>query len=203
MANIDLNDLMFRAQEELDEVLRVVQEKGAKHFQNAFAIAAGALVVSYILIYRSTAAKLTNLHNDINNEQGRVNSAKSYADLRVRLLDLYTKMPRPEKKDGWLFDRLLQTASAQGVVLDKIGSQTEFPGKDYSILTITITAHMTYAQMGKWLEAIENQVPTLLVTQISYAKPEGKPGAVSTTGPATNDVSMEISTVMPKTIRPL
>jgi hypothetical protein len=200
MAQIDLNDLIFRVQEELSDVSRVVQEKGWKHFQNAFLLAGGAFVISYILIYRGTASKLETLQRDIKNEQGRVDSAKSYANLRTRLQDLYAQMPRPEKKDGWLFDRLLQTASGQGIVLDKIGGQIESQAKDCSILTIQITAHMTYVQMGKWLQALENQTPTLMVTAIQYAKPEGGRQAASL-GP--NDVTMEISTVIPKTIRPL
>ena len=92
---IDFQDLAYRLQEELQDVVRIIQDKGPKHFQNAFAFAAGALLVSYGFVYRTTTSKLAALRMDIQNEQSKMTAASSYGDLKTQLLDYYARMPRP------------------------------------------------------------------------------------------------------------
>lgn len=193
LSKIDFQDISFRIQEEVQGVVRIVQEKGPKHFQKPFGIAAGVILASYFVVYRPTVGKLAQLQRDISAEMSKAQYAQSYEEIRYKMLGYYAKLPKPDRKDGWLFDSILQSAQQQGIILDSIGSQAEAGPAEFWVLSIEVKTRASYARLGKWMEQLENQTPGLYVTGLDISKPDQP-----TEGLGVNQIRVQISTVMPK-----
>lgn len=198
LGKIDFQDISFRIQEEIQGVARIVQEKGPRHFQKPFGIAAGVILASYFAAYRPTVGRLAQLQKDIYGEMAKAQYAQSYEELRYKMLGYYAKLPKPDRKDGWLFDSILQSAQQQGIILDSIGSQTEGGAADYWVLTIEVKTRASYDRLGRWVEQLENTMPALYVTGLDITKPDQP-----VDGLGVNQVGVKISTIMPKRLMQL
>jgi hypothetical protein len=198
LTKADLEDLVFRLQEEGQEVLRIVREKGWKTYQTPLIVAAGLLLIVYLGAYRATASKKAALFKAIDGEKARSEHAETYEMLKAKMLGYYFRMPKPDQKDGWLFNKVLQAAEHNGIELESIGSQAEATSGDLWILSQAISAKVDYTRLGRWIESLENQKPAVFVSRLEVKKPDD-----FEKGDGSLAVEMVLSTIMPKKVTKL
>ena len=191
-------DIFFRLQDEAGQIARILREKGFGHFRLALLAIAAALLSCYLLVYRTTEGKLGGLQEQIRAEKFRAEHAADYDALRSKMAGYYRRMPKPESKDGWLFNKILDSAKKQGIVLDSIGSQSEWGNGEVWVLSIPVTAHLEFGPLAKWIESLENEKPALFITglQVQRTERRGSDRKIHV-------VQMEITTATPKKVQRL
>jgi len=196
LAKIDAQDLALQLQEELQEVLRIVKEKGWQYFRMPFILAAGAVGASYLLLYSATVDRLDKVQKDLSAEQAKAAYAGEFQKLKEKLNLYYAKLPRPEQKEGWLFNTILDSGGRIGIQFDAIGSQSASDMEQYWLLSIPVNGKGTSAQIGQWMEVLENNAEQLFVTSLSIRKSE-RPDA----GWGVIEFQAEVGTVVPKKVQ--
>lgn len=201
MLSLDVRDLLAWGREEVVGVVGVIQEKGLFYYQKPLLFSGLAILAIHLFLYKPTVAKLEDLHRRIGDEKVKASYAEKHKSLQMQMLDHYSRMPKPSEREGWLFRQVLQSANKQNIILDSIGAQVEVGKKDYWVLSVPITVKLKFAQLGQWIQGLEDHKPAMFVTSLIVRKvePAGKTAKEVSFG--VHRVSMEITTLVPKELK--
>jgi len=110
---------------------------------------------------------------------------------KEKLLKLEPRFPDMEAKNDWLLRQIVAVSRDSGIT-PKLGSEQseDTSNSGYTVVSIPMSATLTYHQLGQLLANIENREEYLKVSEFSLVK--------NTENLGENEVTMKINTIFPK-----
>ena len=193
-----LQDAVVLVKDEIIFTISAIREKGYKHFAKPLAMTGTMLAVTYYMVYVHSRDRLQEVRSQLAAARATSTFADAYKDAVAKIRDVSTMMPQLTDRDGWLFNRAVETSQKQGISLGAIGNQVEINTPAFLVLSLPVGASTTYAQFGSWVAELENTPKLLKVTGFRIKKVELDKTTLAKENLGKCSVELEISTIIPK-----
>lgn len=185
--NIILN--FFRnLKDDIDCFKLVVSEKGLLFILRPVLIGGAIFMLLYVQIYEKGNKAIFLKQDAIEAKRIQAENMESYLKDKARLSFFLRHMPKLDDKSSWLLDTITTILEQNKVQATNISEQKEQKKDNFILVTIKISASMSYEELGKVIESVENNQQFLKVIDLDVVK--------STKGIlGYNDVNMSIGTI--------
>lgn len=181
--------LVKQAIDDSAELVRVVREKGVKHFQRPLVIAFLMVTGAYIIVYKPSLAARASAERDLANIQAVARHSGRYGELKDRLAVFSERLPDPRYKDTWLLDTIRDTMKQEEIASISLSPVTEKAQKGFIHMSLTVTCRADYNQLGSWIARLERSKQILFISNLGITKDPTEIGK--------NKVTITIGTLFP------
>lgn len=184
------NKILESVKKGLNDIKVVAEEGNFKLF-----LKQAVVIVIVFLGFRYYSQNLqkqdTKIHGQIDAVRTQQKSEKEYLANKEKLLKLEPRFPDMEAKNDWLLSQIVAVSRDSGITPSLGSEQSENTANaGYTVVSIPMSATLTYNQLGQLLANIENREEYLKVSEFSLKKNNEILGE--------NEVSMTINTIFPK-----
>ncbi|MBR3603353.1 MAG: hypothetical protein IKL48_01465 [Elusimicrobiaceae bacterium] len=184
------NKILESIKKGLNDIKVVAEEGNFKLF-----LKQAVVIVIVFLGFRYYSQNLqkqdTKIHGQIEAVRTQQKSEKEYLANKEKLLKLEPRFPDMEAKNDWLLSQIVAVSRDSGITPSLGSEQSEnTTNAGYTVVSIPMSATLTYNQLGQLLANIENREEYLKVSEFSLKKNNEILGE--------NEVSMTINTIFPK-----
>lgn len=165
--------LGFWVKQSLDdsgELVRVIREKGVKHFQRPLVVAGLMVAGAYIIIYKPAVASQAAAERQLANIRAVTLHSNRYTELKDRLAVFSERLPDPRYKDTWLLDTIRDTMKQEEIASISLSPVAEKTQKGFVHMSLTVTCRADYNQLGSWIARLERSKQLLYISNLSMSK---------------------------------
>ncbi len=184
------NKILESIKKGLNDIKTVMEEGNFKLFLKQ-AVVIIIVFLGFRYCNQSLQQKDSQIHGQIDAVQTQQRSEKEYLSNKEKLLKLEPRFPDMEAKNDWLLRQIVAVSRDSGIT-PKLGSEQseDTSNSGYTVVSIPMSATLTYHQLGQLLANIENREEYLKVSEFSLVK--------NTENLGENEVTMKINTIFPK-----
>ena len=164
--------------EGFEAIGNMLYEKNYKPFLRPLIV---VLVVFGIVYYFNSLieGKVQSAVNKVEAKKAEAESAKEYQDSKEMYEKLIKQLPSYDKKDEWLATQLYSFFSKLGLDSNKTRANSDEDG-DLTHASIVFDIELTYEQLGKLVEMIENNPEFMRISSLVVKRAEGSLGRLHT-----------------------
>ncbi len=165
-----LNERVGLLVEEARLLVSTISDKGPKYFQRPLISISVLLIVSYFFIYSPSVTKSDETGTRVAAEKAKVQHAAGYKSLCAGEKAMLEKMVPINKKDGWLFNKLLELAQKEDITLESVGAQEEKKKGDVISIGVSAKVKLNFRRLGFLVSRIESAPIRMKVVRITVSK---------------------------------
>jgi len=192
MAGKGKNQFVENLKKGFEDIQVVLQEGTVKLFAKQIVV---IVLMFFVLRYANGKFEEKNAaaRKQISAIDIQKKSEQDYMDSKNKLISLEPQFPDIEQKNEWLLSHILGFYKEANVTPQMEGGQAESDANpSYLLTTQKVGATMSYIQLGKFLEMIENAKDYVRISSVDIVK-NTSPESVGE-----NKVSMIFNTIFPK-----
>ncbi len=159
-----------------DNTGMIYAEKGMAPFKKPLLISLVIILGVYSFFYSPLQSRIAARSDELQKWRLIESNYSRYETARDRLRSYEARLPKLKDKEDWLNLILNSTARVNGIVFERISTQTEAKAGNFLVVSIDVSLTTTYAKLGRWLFDIEKNNMILKVTDVKIAKVEGQAG---------------------------
>lgn len=159
----------------LADVQNMMFEKNWKPFVRPLIL---LLIVFAGVWYINGAAnsKVLEAQRKVDAKKVEAESAMEYEESKALYEDLIKQLPDYSKKDEWLLSRMLSFFGKIGVEPSRTGKHILNEDGDFTHSSVTFDLELTYEQLGKLIEMVENSEQFMRLSNLTVSRAEGSLG---------------------------
>jgi len=185
--------IITKTKEEFEYVKIILMERGVKFFIKPVFIGILLILILYTQIYQAAERDIFFKTDAIKAAQIQAENLEDYLKDKNNLIALGKMLPDIKDKSSWLLDKLTTILEENNVLASRISEQKEKDLGKFTSVNIKITLTVSYEELGKILQSIENDDIFLKVVALNLAKKGGQEELLGY-----NEIDMEVSTVFYK-----
>lgn len=168
-----------KIKEDINNIKVLIQDRNFKPFwRPAFLIVLVGLLVYYLS--NNAKDKVAIIQKKIEAQQAESDNEKDYKTSKIKYQNLLSQLPPAGQKNEWILLQL-EAISNRLQLKDSI-KYSKGTNSSYGIFEIssaTITGDLTYNQLGRLVETIENNPQFLRINSMSLNRQENALGKIS------------------------
>ncbi len=184
------NKILESIKKGLNDIKTVAEEGNFKLFLKQ-AVVIIIVFMGFRYCNQALQEKDSKIRGQIDAVQTQQRSEKEYLANKEKLLKLEPRFPDMEAKNDWLLRQVVAVTRDSGIT-PKLGSEQgeNTSNSGYTVVSVPVSANISYNQLGQLLANIENREEYLKVSDFSLKK--------NTENLGENEVSLTINTIFPK-----
>lgn len=160
-----------------DNIQNMLYEKKYTSFVRPIVVLAIIFGVVYYL--NGTAeTKVMETQRKADAKKAEADNAKEYQSSKITYEKLVKQLPDYSKKDEWLLSQLLLFYNKVGVEPTRTGKHILDEEGGFTHSSVNVDLELTYEQLGKLVEAIENNPEFMRISNMSIKRAEGSLGKI-------------------------
>lgn len=164
----------------IDNIKNMLYEKNYMPFLRP--IIAVVIVFGIIYYFNGIAqSKVVETQRKVDAKKAESDSAREYQESKALYEKLLTQLPNYEKKDEWLLSQLLIFYNKIGVEPTRTGKHILDEEGDFTHSSVIVDLELTYEQLGKLIEMIENNPEFMRISSLGIKRAEGSLGRLKVT----------------------
>ena len=160
--------------EDMDYIKVVLPERGFLFSLRPVIVGSLIFVILYSQFYAKGQKAIFQKKDAIEAKRIQTENIKTYLKDKSRFDFFLKHLPKLEDKSSWLLDTTTTILKKHKVRATKISEQREQVRDNFTVVNISITANITYQQMGKIIEDMENNDLLLRITSFDITKSNSK-----------------------------
>lgn len=121
-------------------------------------------------------SKVLEAQRKVDAKKAEAESAKEYEDSKALYDQLVKQLPDYSKKDEWLLSQMLSFFNKVGVEPSRTGKHMLDEDGDFTHSSVTFDFELTYEQLGKLIEMVENNEQFMRLSNLTVSRAEGALG---------------------------
>ena len=121
-------------------------------------------------------SKVMDARMKVEARKAEAESAKEYEESKALYESLKGQLPDYNKKDEWLLSQMLSFFNEVGVQPSRTGKHILDEDGDFTHSSVTFDFELTYEQLGKLVEMIENSEQFMRLSNLTISRAEGSLG---------------------------
>ena len=143
-----------------------------------------ALIIVFGVVYYMNGiaeSKVFDMQRKVDAKKAEADSAKEYQNSKLLYEKLLKQLPDYEKKDEWLLRQLLLFYNKIGIEPLRTGKHILDEEGDFTHSSVNVDLELTYEQLGKLIEMIENNPEFMRISNMNIKRAEGSLGRIKVT----------------------
>lgn len=157
------------------DVVSLIKEKNFKPFTRPMLVLVFAFAGVYFL-HQSTSSQIADMKRKADAQAAEVENREEYLKNKSKYVKLVEMLPPNDQKDVWHQSQLISIKQQLGLqdraFIHK--GETKRTEGVFIISTIPIEAEVTFEQLGKILETIENYPTFLRISDLKISRKQGE-----------------------------
>ena len=161
--------------EGLNDVQNMLFEKNWNPFIRPLVL----LLIVFIAVWYVNGvagSKVWEAQRKVDAKKAEAESAKEYEDSKALYERLVKRLPDYSKKDEWLLSQMLSFFNKGGVEPTRTGRHILDEDGDFTHSSVDVNLELTYEQLGKLIELIENNEHFMRISNLTVSRAEGALG---------------------------
>jgi Tfp pilus assembly protein PilO len=142
------------------------------------------VIVLFIIVHYfsdKTAAQVRGLAQKIDAQKAEINNEQEYRNSKAEYENLIRRLPPAEERNEWLLANIDKILSANSIVATRVANQETTTSGIFTIASVTVNMQLSYSQLGKLVEAIENADYFVRISDLNIQRKEGRLGYLDVT----------------------
>ena len=154
------------------DVVSLVKEKNFKPFTRPLLVLLLAIAGVYFL-HQSTSSQIADMKKKADAQAAEVENREEYLKNKAKYVKLIEMLPPNDQKEVWHQSQLI-SIKQQLELQDRAFIHKNETKKTEGVFTIPVEAEVTFEQLGKILETIENYPTFLRVSDLKINRKQGE-----------------------------
>lgn len=173
-------------QDGLIDIKNMLLEQNFRPFIRPVLVVLTVAIVVSILNNRSET-KILEMKRKVEAQQAEVENEVEYRESKGIYEQLVKQLPPADKKNEWLLAEMVSIFSKTGVESTRTGKHNLEESDIFTLSSVNVEAELDYAQLGKMVEAIENNKYFMRISDLTITRADGSLGKVQ--------INMKVHTV--------
>lgn len=166
----------------LSDSVTMFKDKNFRPFARPFLVLLFAAII-IVSLHKGTSSQIAEMKKKAEAQAVELENREEYLRNRSKYVKLIEELPSNEQKDVWHRTQIV-TIREQASLDERAlvnGNETKVVDGVFTISTVPITAELTYEQLGKVVEIIENYPSFLRISDLKVARKPGELEKLSVT----------------------
>ena len=157
------------------DVISLLKDRNFKPFVRPFIVLLISVAIVYVL-HDNTANQIAEMKKKADAQAVEVENREDYLKNKSKYVKLIEKLPPNDQKEIWHQSQIFSIKKQLGLPDSALRNKNEIKTKDgvFTISTIPIEADLSFDQLGKLLETIENYPVFLRVSNLKVSRKQGE-----------------------------
>ncbi len=173
-------------QDGLIDIKNMLLEQNFRPFIRPVLVVLMVAIVVSILNNRSET-KILEMKRKVEAQQAEVENEVEYRESKGIYEQLVKQLPPTDKKNEWLLAEMVSIFSKIGVESTRTGKHNLEESDIFTLSSVNVEAELDYSQLGKMIEAIENNKYFMRISDLTVTRADGSLGKVQ--------INMKVHTV--------
>lgn len=152
----------------------MLRENNVKPFLRPFVVLVLALIGAWVL-HDNISERISDMKRKFEAQAAEVENREEYLKNKAKYIKLIETLPPNADKETWhtsQYITILEKLKLKGIV--SYGNEVKVTDGVFTMSTIPIRGEVTFEQLGKFLEAIENYPTFLHISDLRVLRKEGE-----------------------------
>ncbi len=173
-------------QDGLIDIKNMLLEQNFRPFIRPVLVVLTVAIVVSILNNRSET-KILEMKRKVEAQQAEVENEVEYRESKAVYEKLVKELPPTDKKNEWLLAEMVSIFGKIGVESTRTGKHNLEESDIFTLSSVNVEAELNYSQLGKMVEAIENNKYFMRISDLTVTRADGSLGKVQ--------INMKVHTV--------
>lgn len=164
-------------QDGLIDIKNMLLEQNFRPFIRPVLVVLMVAIVVSILNNRSET-KILEMKRKVEAQQAEVENEVEYRQSKETYERLIKNLPPTDKKNEWLLAEMVSIFSKIGVESTRTGKHNLEESDIFTLASVNVEAELDYSQLGKMVEAIENNKYFMRISELTVTRADGSLGKV-------------------------
>ena len=159
----------------MNDASTMIKDRNFKPFWRPALVLAGVIIIAWIL-HEGTASQITDMRRKSEAQAAELENREEYLRNKSKYLKLAEELPPNTQKSLWHPSQIIsireQLGLQEGALLN--GNEVQTTEGVFTISSIPIKGELTFEQIGRVLEAIENNPSFMRVSDLKISRKQGE-----------------------------
>lgn len=159
----------------MNDASTMIKDRNFKPFLRPAAVLAVVIIIAWFL-HEGTASQITDMRRKSEAQAAELENREEYLRNKSKYLKLAEELPPNTQKSFWHPSQIIsireQLGLPEGALLN--GNEVQTTEGVFTISTIPIKGELTFEQVGRVLEAIENNPGFMRISDLKISRKQGE-----------------------------
>jgi len=157
------------------DAVTMIKDRNIKPFLRPLFVLAIIIVIAWFL-HEGTSAQITDMRRKSEAQAAEAENREEFLRNKSKYVKLIEELPPNKEKAFWHPSQIISIREKVGLPADALVNENEVQSNDgvFTISTIPIKGELTFDQIGRVLEAIENNPSFMRISDLKISRKQGE-----------------------------